>query len=223
MDYSKIPDGAKVIFKAVVGSRAFGTSVEGSDSDIKGVYIQHSDDILGLNTYQEHAVINKDETYYEIRRFIELLCKANPTCLELVFSPADCILINEPEFSAILETRDLFITKRCIVTFGHYAMTQLEKGEREGKNNWTKNLLHCRRMVDMALEIATTGKINVRRPNREFLLSIKNGDVDFEILKENAKKDFEKAKVLSEETLLSEKADKKFGNQLLVSVRHKFF
>ena len=91
MDYSKIPVGAKVIFKAIVGSRAFGTNTSSSDEDIKGVYAQKTDDILGFG-YQEHAVLNKDTTYYEAKKFIELLRTGNPMAIEMLFSPEDCIL-----------------------------------------------------------------------------------------------------------------------------------
>lgn len=50
-----------IIFKAKVGSHAYGTNVEGSDEDFKGVYIQSPEDILE-HGYQEQFSLNKDET-----------------------------------------------------------------------------------------------------------------------------------------------------------------
>ena len=51
-----------------------------------------------------------------------------------------------------------------------------------GKNYDAKNMMHTFRLLDMAEEIAKTGQIIVRRPNREFLLKIKSGAYEYEEL-----------------------------------------
>lgn len=38
-----------IIFRTVVGSRAYGTNIETSDTDYKGVYLQDNNDILGFD------------------------------------------------------------------------------------------------------------------------------------------------------------------------------
>lgn len=53
-----------------------------------------------------------------------------------------------------------------------------------GKNYDAKNMMHVFRLLDMACEIGNEGKINVKRPNREFLLSIKSGKYTYEELLE---------------------------------------
>lgn len=219
MDNSKIPAGAKIIFKAIVGSRAFGTNVEGSDSDIKGIYIQHPDDIVGFN-YQPHAVVTKDETYYEIRKFIELLSDGNPTSIELLFGPADCILVNEPSFKFLLDVKNSFVTKKCISSFGNYAMQQFGKAEIHNRHRRNKNLLHCRRLLDMSIEIAETGQINVRTQNRDSLLLIKDGTTSFEDVKKGADEDFKMIKELSKKSTLPEGVDELFRHNLLVKIRN---
>lgn len=50
---------------------------------------------------------------------------------------------------------------------------------RSGKNYDAKNMMHTFRLLDMAIEIAQEKRINVERPNRELLLSIKRGDWEF--------------------------------------------
>ena len=67
----------------MVGSQAYGTATPNSDQDFKGVFIQHEDDILGFN-YVEQYEVSKDECYYEVRRFLQLLQSANPTVLEML-------------------------------------------------------------------------------------------------------------------------------------------
>lgn len=220
MDYSKIPKRAKIIFKAIVGSRAFGTDTKKSDSDIKGVYMQHPDDILGFNQYQKHAVVGPDETYYEIGRFIELLSEGNPSAMELLFSPDDCILVQESEFDIMRLNRNSFITKGCIFSFAHYAMSQFGKAVKHNRHRKKKNLLHCRRLLDMAIEIGETGKLEVRRSNRDYLLSIKDGSTDFNSVKEGADKDLKKVDTLAKKSKLQKEVNVDLCNMLLLSVRN---
>jgi predicted nucleotidyltransferase len=220
VDYSKIPNGATIIFKAIVGSRAFGTAVEGSsDTDIKGVYAQCSDDILGFN-YQEHVQVGKDETYYEIKRYLELLRAGNPTVVELLFSPEDCVLVSEPEFEVVLSNRSKFITRRCIRTFGEYAISQFVKAKTDNRHRKLKNLLHCRRLLDMSVEIAETGMINIRRPNTEELLSIKRGEIPVDEIIAKAEKDHGRIAGLFEKSLLPNFVDAGLCNELLLKIRH---
>jgi uncharacterized protein len=43
-----------------------------------------------------------------------------------------------------------------------------------------KNMMHCLRMLDMAIEIAEGKGVNVLRPNREWLLSVRKGQVKYD-------------------------------------------
>lgn len=105
---SRIP--GKIIFKAIVGSQSYGTSIPTSDIDIKGVYMQNEDDLIGF-WYKEQVDVWKDECYYEVRRFLQLLESANPTVLELLYSPENCIQVTSPEFELIKADRQKFLTK----------------------------------------------------------------------------------------------------------------
>lgn len=49
-----------------------------------------------------------------------------------------------------------------------------------GKNYDAKNLMHTIRLLQVAEEILRDGTLNVRRPNREELLSIKRGDYSYD-------------------------------------------
>lgn len=125
-----------IIFKVLVGSHAYGTNIEGSDKDYKGVYIQSPEDVLE-NGYREQYEVSKDETYYEIRRFIELCCTGNPTMLEVLYSPEDCIIYKHPVFDKLLINRDKFLSKSCKWSFGGYAFSQIGKTKGLNKKmNW---------------------------------------------------------------------------------------
>ena len=43
----------------------------------------------------------------------ELLKTANPTVLELLFLPEDCIIYKHPVFDILIKHRDKFLTKKC--------------------------------------------------------------------------------------------------------------
>jgi len=43
-----------------------------------------------------------------------------------------------------------------------------------------KNMMHCLRMLDMAIEIAEGKGVNLLRPNREWLLSVRKGMISYD-------------------------------------------
>ena len=43
-----------------------------------------------------------------------------------------------------------------------------------------KNMMHCLRMLDMAIEVAEGKGVNLVRPNREWLLSVRKGQVKYD-------------------------------------------
>jgi uncharacterized protein len=122
----------KLIFECIVGSQAYGTATENSDIDKKGVYVQSNDEIL-VSDYEPQINVTKDECYYEVGRFLELLSAANPTTIEMLFSEKKNITHISPEFELILSVRDMFITKQCADSFKNYGVSQLKKAAATGK------------------------------------------------------------------------------------------
>lgn len=342
------------IFKAIVGSQAYGTNLPTSDIDYKGVYIQSFDDLLSFN-YKEQFEVGKDECYYEVRRFLQLLETANPTVLELLYSPTDCIVDISPQFQMIIDVRDKFLTKKCLNSFGGYAVAQIKKARGLNKKmNWEKesmtrktpldfcyvitpigtrplrdwlhyqkgngtrqqlygvscinnardlyfifpsngelgyhgiineaetstdlrlssipveetpkgivmsynkdgyikhckdykdyttwlenrntqryvdikghnqqidgkNLLHCRRLLDTAIEIAKERTISVRRPNADYLLKIRKGEVSLDAIIDEAEKDLLTLDEVYSNCNLPDEVDKEFVNELLLKIRY---
>ena len=145
------------LFECIVGSRAYGTNIATSDTDIKGVYIQDNQEILGLK-YQEQVQPDKDTTYYEIRRFIELLGSANPTLLEMVFVDNQFIKYCHPAFQTLIDNRHKFLTKKCNLTFGGMAIAQIKKAKGTNKLiNWEEQKMIRKKPIDFCL-IAVNGK-----------------------------------------------------------------
>lgn len=335
------------LFECIVGSTAYGTNTLSSDEDKKFVYAQDESEILGFG-YVPNRNINKDYVGYEIRRFIELLCVANPTCLEILYSPEDCIIYKHSAFEILLEHRDLFLTQECKNSFGGFAYQQIKRSKGHNKKmNWeqnkterksvidfcyvvdgegvvkqiekwlnennfspskcgltklnnmpfcyavyigdnykgicsengndvhlssipkgekpviimsfnkdaysihckeyreyqewltnrnldrfvenenhnqkidSKNLLHSRRLIDIALEIGEFGKLNIRRPNADYLLKIKRGEIPLNKIIEDVEKDIILLDELYAKSNLPLKADINLAEDLMLEIRNK--
>lgn len=143
------------IFDCIIGSTAYGTNLPTSDIDIKGVYCQSNSDILGLN-YQEQRNIDKDTTFYEIRRFIDLLGSANPTVLEMLFVDERFINYIHPCFQIVRDQRYKFLTKQCANSFGGYAVAQIKKAKGlNKKQNWEKERIERKTVLDFCMVFNT--------------------------------------------------------------------
>jgi len=92
-----------------------------------------------------------------------------------------------------------------------------------GKGYDSKNMMHCIRLVRMATEIAEQKKVIVRRPDAPELMKIRNGEMEYDALLQEAD---EKIKLLDElyaKSDLPATIDKNFVNTLLIDFRMKFY
>lgn len=222
LTYDSLLASGNILFEVVVGSRAYGTHREDSDWDRKFVYILPPDYILGLG-YVEGLSVNKDWVGWEIRRFLELLGSANPTVLEVLYSPEDCIISRHPIFDVILEARSSFVTKGCLASFGGWAVQNIKKARKgDGKINF-KDMMHCIRLVRMAREIGLGEGLRVRREDREELLRIRNGEVALEELIRMGEAGLVGLDQIFEESNLPQRVDRQMIHELLIRVRKGFY
>lgn len=145
---------AKPLYLVIRGSHAYGTNIETSDVDYAGVFIQSMYDILGNKYIEQVNDCKNDIVIYELRRFLELLRKNNPTVLELLNTPEDCIIYKDPIFDEILNNKDKFITKICSRSFGCYAKIQIQKAKGTNKKqNWEKDKINRKDVLDFVYVI----------------------------------------------------------------------
>jgi uncharacterized protein len=85
-----------------------------------------------------------------------------------------------------------------------------------------KNMLHCNRLLDMAIEMAEGKGVILKRPNREWLLSVKKGKLTYdEIMKIiNEKKD--KLDEVYKNSILPDKVDEKLVRNIILEIRKKY-
>lgn len=127
MTVKELRESGLIIFEGIVGSQAYGTSTPESDTDIKGVYIQPLEAIAGFGYIEQISDSKNDTTYYEIRRFLELLSTNNPNILELLNLPEDMVLYQHPLWDEVTKMKDEFISKACKNSFAGYAVAQIKK------------------------------------------------------------------------------------------------
>jgi len=147
-----------IVFEAIMGSRAYGTALPTSDTDIRGVFIQPEEDILGFGYVDQVADNTNDIVFYEIRRFLQLVQSNNPNILELLNAPKDCILHKDPIFDLVLEQKDQFITKQCKNSFAGYAIGQIKKARGYNKKiNWEENEMVRKNVLDFCYILEDSG------------------------------------------------------------------
>ena len=160
--------GALPLLLVVRGSHAYGTNVETSDTDYAGVFIQSIEDILG-NGYKEQINDDKNDiVIYEIKRFLNLLASNNPTVLELLNTPEDCIIYKHPVFEEVLKNREKFITKICAKSFGGYGKMQIQKAKGQNKKqNWEKDKVTRKDVLDFVYVIEGSKSIPWKKWNSD--------------------------------------------------------
>lgn len=153
-----------IIFETVVGSQAYGTATPESDVDKKFVYIL-PDYLYG---YIPQLHVNKDYVGFELGEFMQLIETNNPTLLELLNSPEDCIIHKDPIFDLILNERDKFITKKCADSFGGYSRAQIKKAKGQDKMmNWEKNKVTRKNPIDFCYVIDGYGTKSLKKYLKE--------------------------------------------------------
>jgi hypothetical protein len=116
-----------ILLECIAGSHSYGLAVPESDTDIRGIFIMPRDGFLGMHYVPQVANEINDIVYYELGRYVELLLKNNPTILELLFAPEDCIRIQHPCLKKLQAFP--FLSRLCESTFAGYAFTQIQKAK----------------------------------------------------------------------------------------------
>ena len=85
-----------------------------------------------------------------------------------------------------------------------------------------KNLMHCVRLLTMAKEIALGQGLVVKRPDAEYLLSIRRGDVSLEKLLEESEKSVNEIRLLYADCHLPENIDEQIIKNIFLTIRQNF-
>lgn len=176
----------KILFLCLGGSHAYGTNIEGSDVDIRGVFMDSKEAILGLDTFEMYTDSTTDTCLYSVSKFIKLVSECNPNIIEMLFCKPEHYFYVSEEGRVLLENRHLFLTKRAYYTFGGYANAQLNRLEnalaRDEKAMTTKEQQeHINRSV-MNVSSSFVEKFSLPENSIKTYVGKTSEEADFEIL-----------------------------------------
>jgi hypothetical protein len=171
------------VFSAVVGSRAYGLDVEGSDTDIRGVFVTPATRSWSLSKPPTHVDGPAPEQFsWEVGRFCELALRQNPTVLEVPASPLvlGCTGIGRE----LVELQPAFWSAQLHATYTRYALAQHRKAEarlrREGSPRW-KQVMHLLRVLLQGAELLSTGRLILHTgAHADRLLAVRRGELSWD-------------------------------------------
>lgn len=119
--------GNNIMLLTMSGSISYGTNVEGSDTDIRGITLERPNEILGLDHYEQFENKDTDTTIYTFRKMVNLLLNCNPNCIEILATNPEHILIMREEGKMLRDNIKLFLSRKAARSFGGYATQQLRR------------------------------------------------------------------------------------------------
>jgi hypothetical protein len=172
----------RIIYRCVIGSRAYGLDGEDSDTDRRGVYLPTAEmhwSLYGVPEQLENDATQ--EAYWELQKFLLLALKANPNVLECLYSPI--VELVTPLGEELLGMREAFLSKLVFQTYSGYVASQFKKMQadlrNQGRVKW-KHVMHLIRLLISGTQVLTDQRVVVEvGEHRERLLSIKRGEMPF--------------------------------------------
>lgn len=211
-----------IIYRCVIGSKAYGLDREGSDLDRRGIYLPPARmhwSVYGVPEQLENP--KTQDCYWELEKFIKLALKANPNVLETLYTPI--VEHADPIALRLRDERSIFLSGLVYQTFNGYAMSQFRKLEADvrlqGAVKW-KHAMHLIRLLRAGITALQSGHLSVRvEAKREELLAIRDGLMpwpEVDELRKSLHADFEQA---FQKSVLPERPDYERANAILVDAR----
>jgi predicted nucleotidyltransferase len=211
-----------IIYRCIVGSRAYGLDHAESDTDKRGIYLPPAEMHWSLNGVPEQLE-NKEneECYWELQKFLIMALKANPNILECLYTPL--VETVTPLAEELLAMRSIFLSKLVYQTYNGYVMSQFKKLEQDlrtiGTVRW-KHAMHLIRLLSSGVTVLREECVPVRiGSEKERLLAIRNGEMPWEEINEwrlSLHKEFDDAFA---KTRLPDRPDVEKANAFLIKAR----
>ena len=151
--------GVNVLFIVVTGSHMFGTNHAGSDLDIRGIYAKPTEMELSLYPGRDTIEVTKilggdvDLQFYEIKKFLKLLLKANGNLIEMLLAPTIFYKYNKVDWTQLGK---MSLSQELLKYYSGYANGQRK---RAAKTRGAKALVYTYREMMAGIWLARTKKI----------------------------------------------------------------
>lgn len=119
--------GDNIILLGLGGSHAYGTNVETSDLDIRGVALNKKEEILIGRNFEQVLDETTDTTIYSLTKIVSLLKNCNPNVIEMLGLKPEHYLYVSDIGQELLDNSHLFLSKKAVQSFGGYANAQLRR------------------------------------------------------------------------------------------------
>lgn len=102
-----------MILLGLAGSYSYGTNIETSDIDIRGITLNQKSDLIGLTQFEQYVDENTDSVIYAFNKMVMLLLSCNPNTIELLgLCPEHYLYLNDIG-QMLLDHKKLFLSKRA--------------------------------------------------------------------------------------------------------------
>lgn len=207
-----------IVLQVRAGSYAYGTATAESDIDWRGVIFPPEEYFLGLGRFDQyvHQQGEEDMCYFDVRKFLTLALKGNPSVLEVYHAPVQ--FRRDPFAHRLLETWDMVVSKALVKPHMGMALSHLDrlsfpgrkcgtKGKKliEKHKYNTKDAAQVIRVLEQCHELLLTGRLALPRPNAEVLRDIRDGKYELEWVVEYANYLVQKVKNAEKNTKLQAK------------------
>lgn len=214
----------QVIYRCIVGSRAYGLDDDTSDTDRRGIYLPPAAlhwSLYGVPEQIEHK--DNQECYWELQKFLLLALKANPNVLECLYTPL--VEIATPLAEQLLREREMFLSQLVYQTYNSYVLSQFKKMEQDLRTSGTirpKHAMHLIRLLLSGITILKEGFVPVRaEAYRDQLLAIKYQQMSWQETNNwrlSLHQEFDRAFAT---TRLPERPDYQKANAFLIAARQR--
>jgi uncharacterized protein len=211
-----------VIYRCVLGSRAYGLAEDASDTDVRGIYLPPAElhwALYGVPGQLENQ--ESQEAYWELQKFLTLALKANPNILECLYSP----LVQHASALAeeLLAMRTSFLSRLIYQTYNGYVLSQFKKLEADMRVHGamkSKHAMHLIRLLLAGIRTLREGAVPVDVGEyRDRLLAIRRGELDWGEINQWRRELHREFDVAYETTALPERPDYERANALLIRAR----
>ncbi len=173
----------RVIYRCVIGSRAYGLAHAESDVDRRGIYLPTADAHWSLYGVPEQLENHEtQEAYWELQKFLVLALKANPNVLECLYTPL--VEMATPLAEELLGMKSVFLSRMVFQTYNGYVMSQFRKMQADVRNQgqlkW-KHVMHLIRLLLSGIGVLRDGVVPVMvDSHRDRLIAIRRGEVTWD-------------------------------------------
>jgi predicted nucleotidyltransferase len=126
-DYIKNSVRDNLICLYVGGSHAYGLDTETSDVDIRGIFKDSIDMILGYQKVEQLENSTNDQVIYSLSKCLPLIAEGNPNVMECLWVDEEEILFATEDYWYLRSRRDELLSKIVKHKYSGYAMSQLKR------------------------------------------------------------------------------------------------